>query len=206
MLVQNVSLSVNNYSQKNNPNFTSIKSVRCSGLYKKYPECANALIEAFKENPKAMEFCKKYDVDIVFHALKQMHDSVESSIHIFFDNIAKSKSRKFLDKLLGNSDDKVVIHAWGNKYSLPQSIVESTSSLIENISPEKRVADGYRGGMLDSHLKLADERIQKTIMEKSKKSLDKYVQAQAAKASKERYETKSSNLQKSIDELIKKNS
>ena len=40
MQVQNVGLSQNNYSQKHNPNFTAIKSVKCDGLYKKYPELA----------------------------------------------------------------------------------------------------------------------------------------------------------------------
>lgn len=202
MQVQNV----NNYSQMNNPNFTSIKSVRCEGLYKKYPEFADALVTAFQENPKAMEFFKKYDVNIVFHAVKQMQDAVASSINIFFDNVAKSKPRKFFDKLTGNTDDKVVLHAWGNKYSLPQSLKESTVELIDKISPERKVGDSYRGGMLDSHLKLADEEMQKIISEKSKKNLDKYVQAQAAKASKARFEAKGSKLQNSIDELIKKGS
>lgn len=125
----------------------------------------------FKKNPKAMEFCKKYDVNIVFHAVKQMQDAVASSINIFFDNVAKSKPRKFFDKLTGNTDDKVVLHAWGNKYSLPQSLKESTVELIDKISPERKVGDSYRGGMLDSHLKLADEEMQKIISEKSKKNL-----------------------------------
>ncbi len=35
MQIQNVTLAQNNYSQRHNPNFTSIKSVKCEGLYKK---------------------------------------------------------------------------------------------------------------------------------------------------------------------------
>ena len=54
MQVQNV----NNYSQMNNPNFTSIKSVRCEGLYKKYPEFADALVTAFKKIQKLWSFAK----------------------------------------------------------------------------------------------------------------------------------------------------
>lgn len=206
MQVQNVGLYQNNCSQKRNPNFTSIKSVRCEGLYKKYPEMAKSLVDAFKENPKAMEFCEKYDVDIVFHAMKQMQDSVESSIHIFFDNISKSKARKFFDKLTGNTDDKVVLHAWGNEYSIPGSLKASTVELIDNISPERKVADGFRGGMLDSHLRSADEKIQKTLSEKSKKAMDKAEQVQAAKESKDILKAERSELQKSIDELMKKGS
>ena len=207
MQVPNVGLYQNNsYSQKNNPNFTSIKSVKCEGLYKKYPGMARGLVEAFKENPKAMEFCKKYDVDVVFHAMKQMQDSVKSSIHIFFDNISKSKARKFFDKLTGNTDDKVVLHAWGNEYSIPNSLKASTAELINNISPERKVGDRFLGGMLDSHLKSADEKMQKVIDDKSKKALARYAQVQAAKASRERFDTNSSDLQKSIDELMKKGS
>lgn len=73
MQIQNVTLAQNNYSQRHNPNFTSIKSVKCEGLYKKTPELATDVVEAFKANPKAMEFCRKYDVDIVFYAFKDMH-------------------------------------------------------------------------------------------------------------------------------------
>ncbi len=206
MQVQNVGSYQNNYSQKCNPNFTSIKSVRCEGLYKKYPEMAKPLVDAFKENPKAMEFCEKYDVNIVFYAMKQMLDSVESSIHIFYDNISKSKARKFFDKLIGNADDKVVLHAWGNKYSIPGSLEASTNELIEHISPEREVNGRFFGGILDSHLKSADEKMQKVIDDKSKKALARYVQAQAAKASRSKFKSDSSKLQKSIDELMDKGS
>lgn len=201
MQVQNVGLSQNNYSQKHNPNFTAIKSVKCDGLYKKYPELANELVTAFKKNPTAMEFCKKHDVDIVFYAVKQMQDAVESSIHIFFDNISKSKARKFFDKLVGNNDDKIVLHAWANNYSLPSSMEQSTQRLVEYISPERKIGDRYRGGMLDSHIKSADERIQKVINEKRQ---DKYVQAQPVKASKSGLEEKQAKLQDSINDLIEK--
>ncbi len=204
MQIQNVNSYSNNYSQK--PHFTSIKSVKCEGLYKKYPELANQLVDTLKENPKAMEFCKKYDVDIVFHAIKKMQDSVESSIHIFFDNISKSKARKFLDKIAGNTDDKVVLHAWGNKYSLPESLKASTADLIEHISPERKVADGYRGGMLDSHLQSADEKIQTVLNDKMNKALKKEADLKAAKANESKLNSDSSKLQNSIDELIKKGS
>ena len=60
MQVQN-DCSVGNY----NTSFKRIRSIKCAGLYKKQPQYANKLIEAFKQNEKAMEFCKKYDVDIL---------------------------------------------------------------------------------------------------------------------------------------------
>ena len=55
-----------------------------------------------------------------------------------------------------------------------------------------------------THIKKDYDECKKIISEKSKKNLDKYVQAQTAKASKARFEAKGSKLQNSIDELIKK--
>ena len=101
MQINNMTSQPNNSSNKYNPNFTSNKSIKSEGMYKKYPQFANSLVESFQKNPKAIEFCKKYDEDFVFYAVKQMRDSVQSSVHIFFDNIAKSKTRKLFDKLAG---------------------------------------------------------------------------------------------------------
>ena len=196
MQIQNVTLAQNNYSQRHNPNFTSIKSVKCEGLYKKTPELATDVVEAFKANPKAMEFCRKYDVDIVFYAFKDMHQSVESSLHIFYD--------------------KISIHAWSDKYSLPESLKESTVKLIEAMSPQKKVKDGYRGGLLDSHIELTDKKIQDTLAEKAAKLKEKQERLKAAneakleipddKSAKIQFENAKSKLQKSMDELINKGS
>ena len=202
MQVQNVNLSQSNYTQKNNPNFTSIRSVRCEGLYKKYPELAGDLVESLKNNPKAMAFCKKYDVDIVFFAAKRMQEAVESSVHIFFDNVSKSKFRKFFEKLAGNTDDKVTIHAWGNEWTLKNSIEESTAKLAEAISPERKVADGYRGGLLDSHLKSADERMEKILKQKSQKQMESAKKISEAANAKSKFETDTSKLQNTINDLI----
>ena len=171
MHIQSITSSQYEYYNNNKfkPNFTSIKSVKCEGLYKKYPEFATELVQSFKKNPIAMDFCKKYNVDIVFYAIKQANDSVQSSVNIFFENLAKSKVRKFFENVLGKSDDKVVIYAWGNKYSCPESLEESTKSLITAISPEQKLGSKYSGGLLDSHIKSADERIQSELAEKSKK-------------------------------------
>ena len=202
MQVANVGLYQNNYSQKSNPNFTSIKSIKCEGLYKKYPDLANNLVDAFRNNPKAMDFCKKYDVDIVFYAVKQMHDSVESSVHIFFDNISKSKFRKFFEKLVGGSDDNVTLHAWGNKYSLAHSLEDSTADLVDAISPERKVLDGYRGGLLDSHLASAEERMEKILEQKAKKQMAVASKIAEAKNAKSKLESDTSKLQDSINDLI----
>lgn len=204
MQVQNVTLN-NSYSQKKNPNFTAIKSVKCEGLYKKYPEYANELVEAFKQNPKAMEFCKKYDVDIVFYAVKQMQDNVKSSILIFFDNVSKSRAKRFFDKLFGNNEDKVVLHAWGNKYSLQKSLKSSTEELVNNIIlPERKIEGHYRGGLLNAHLESADEKIQKVLSEKARKVQQKEAKLAAKKEAEDKLQNAGSKLQDSINDLIEK--
>ena len=117
MQVQNVGLSQNNYSQKHNPNFTAIKSVKCDGLYKKYPELANELVTAFKKNPTAMEFCKKYDVDVVFYAVKQMQGLLGvSQIRETIDTVRRcyNSRLKVLGILLNKFNQRLTLNREGH--------------------------------------------------------------------------------------------
>ncbi|MGN0031018.1 MAG: hypothetical protein ACI37Q_03590 [Candidatus Gastranaerophilaceae bacterium] len=207
MQIQNITpFTQNNYSsQRHNPNFTAIKSVKCEGLYKKYPELANELIEAFKQNPKAMDFCKRYDVDIIFHAMKQYRDSVQSSLHIFFDNISKSKTEKFFERLFGSNNDKIVLHSWGSGYSVPKSIEQSTKEMVESIIlPERKVADGYCGGLLNAHIEATEAEIQKVLDEKASKLEKKLAKLQGKKDAEIKTQNAASDLENSIKDLIEK--
>ena len=106
--------TVNNHLQNfnaYNQSFTGIKKVKCLGLYEKYPDLGKELVDTFKNNSKAMDFCKKYDVDIIFHAAKDYIDSVKSSVNIFYDNVTKSKFKKFFN----NHEDRIEISGWGNE-------------------------------------------------------------------------------------------
>lgn len=170
MQIQNVNFAQNNYSQKSSPNFTSIKSIKYEGLYKKYSELANNLEDTLRNNPKAMAFCNKYDVNIVFRAVSQFCGNVESSISVFFDNIAKSKRQKLFDKFLGINEDKVVLYALGNESTTAHSLKQSTADLTEYISPKHKYMDTYRGGFLNAYLDTADENIQKALKEKFMKA------------------------------------
>ncbi len=142
-------------NNKYNQSFTSIKSVRCEGLYRKYPELGKELVDTFKENPKVMDFCKKYDVDIVFHAVKEGMNSVQSSVNVFYDNVAKSKFQKILD-FFGSTEDKVVIHGWGNEYDLYKSLNAATENLKAAISPENIHSDRPTG-LLEVHMQSASD-------------------------------------------------
>ena len=84
------------------------------------------------------------------------------------------------------------------------------------MSPQKNVKDGYRGGLLDSHIELTDKKIQDTLAEKSAKLKEKQERLKAAKeakleipddkSAKIQFENAKSKLQKSMDELINKGS
>ena len=61
------------------PNFKAIKSVKCEGLYKEFPRYGKDLVETFKKNPTAMEFCRKYDVKVPVVFKMKSREQVEGS-------------------------------------------------------------------------------------------------------------------------------
>ena len=123
-------MQINNINQSyNNTNFQAIKSVKCRGLYEKYPELGQQLVDAFQKCKEAMDFCKKYDSDIVFYAKKDGIDTVESSIHIFYDNPALSKLKKFF-KFLNSSEDISVFFKFKSYFLISNK--ESNMILLSN--------------------------------------------------------------------------
>lgn len=166
MQVQNINSTQYNYSKNNQPNFTAIKSIRCEGLYKNQPKLAQGLLDTFKHNEKAMSFCKKYNVDIVFYAKERFAGVVESSIHLFVENISKSKLRTFFDKLLNNKDE-ISISAFANNYTTPKNLEASSEILMEMIGTERKVNGKWKGGILDAHLDTYDRNIENELMKKA---------------------------------------
>ena len=126
---------INGYNaQTFTPKFTSIRSIKCKGLYKKAPEEAQKLIDAFEKNDFAMDFCKnKYDVKIVFDATKKkdkrISSSINSSMKILVYNPTTSILKKFWQTIT-RSRTKVTICR--KRYS---SLEDSTYALAESILP-----------------------------------------------------------------------
>ena len=170
------------------PNFKAIKSVKHQGLYKKHPKLAQNLVDTFKTNKTAMDFCKKYDVDIVFDACKDIMDSVKSSVAIFFKNPAKTKCFG----LISNVKDSIIIHGYGNKYNIPESLKEGTKNLELHII-EEGTREGSTG-ILTGNIKYKNTQIDELLGKKhtNKMTVDEL---------RESWET--AELQNSIDELIK---
>ena len=142
------------------PNFKAIKSVKCEGLYKEFPRYGKDLVDTFKKNPTAMEFCKKYDVDLVFYACKDMMDSIRSTILLSFKNPAKNRFLGFL----GSKKDKIELTGYGNAYNYKESLKASTLQLIDYMQ------DSTKGkpvsGLLDSHIKLKEKEINDILLKK----------------------------------------
>lgn len=187
---------------QNNPqiqaqsNFRAIKTVKCVGMYKKFPKEGAKLVKAFKESPTAMEFCKKHDVDIVFHACKDMMTAVRSSIHIFFDNPAKSK---FLG-IFGSKRDEIKLSAWGDQYSLEESIVDSTDALKAYISETPIANRPY--GLLKPHINYKNKEIEKFLDKKSAKEKNQLERNTAIETNATKLKNDSANLKNNIDDLI----
>ncbi|MBO5738136.1 hypothetical protein J6R97_02210 [bacterium] len=116
-------------------NFRNIKSVKLQGLYKEFPHYGKELATSFKENTVALEFCKKYDVDIVFNAVKKGKSFIENMIEISFINPAKSK---FLG-IFGNQKDQITATGYSIKFYTNDCIKECTERLIENIKEPKDI-------------------------------------------------------------------
>ena len=68
----------------------AIKSIKCKGLYEMYPRQAKGLVECFKDNEVAMNFCRKHDVDIIFNATEESA-GILASLKMIFTDPRKSK-------------------------------------------------------------------------------------------------------------------
>lgn len=189
-------MQINSYNNYNTPAFGSIKSIKCEGLYKKYPKMGRELIDTLQKNQTAMDFFKKYDVDIVFHAFKQGTAMVESSINIFYDNIAKSKFQKLLNALNG-SKDNIQIHGFGNDYEIPKSLKASSDNLKKAILPEPE-----GNGVLVSHIKMAEEGIQKILDQKAEKLNKKQAKINMKNAAEQKQNLEKKLLNDSIQNMI----
>lgn len=165
------------YQNRKAPAFTAIKAVRYEGLYKKYPEYNTQLLSALKENPIAVNFFKKYDVDIVFHAINNGINNIKSSIHIFYENPSKNKFQKFLQFFTARNEDSINLPAWGKSY-VNSPLEESTQNLINYLLPETKGKSTT--GVLSAHLENADKKIQAVLDKKAQKQAEKLAKKTAA--------------------------
>lgn len=194
MLIQNNTFSTNR------PNFKAIKSIRCEGLYKNEPELSKELIDTFKTNHEAMEFCKKYDVDILFHAEQDTPaDATESTIIINYVDPTKNKIKRFFDALKGIKNS-IQLHAWGTGYPQKTSLKTATDELKNLMYAETKGKPTT--GVLKAHIELADKEISQRIEKKAKKISEKEEKLNKEQKEIEKKRNASLELEKSIKDLL----
>ena len=176
-------------------NFKAIKSVKCEGLYKKFPQYGKELVDTFRKNPVAMDFCKKYDVNIVFYSAKKALNDVESSIHVFFNNPAK---KKFLG-IFGSKRDNISLSAYANQCNVKDNVENTTNILKAYIEAD---VPGKTSGVLDQHIKLKEEDIAKFLAENRNKVVIKQAEIIAKKQETLKQLNDTKNLDASIKDLI----
>ena len=174
------------------PNFKAIKSVKCKGLYKNFPKQAKEMVDTFKENKVAMDFCKKYDTDIVFYAVRKNIHTVNNAILMFFNNPAK---KKFLG-IFGSKRDKISLSTYSNEFELEKSFTNSVNRLKNFMINDKEK------GLLIAHINNKEEEINKVLSLKNDELIRKQTKLAAKQQAKQNFKNDSKNLDQSIQDLI----
>ena len=174
------------------PNFKAIKSVKFDGLYKTFPKQAKEMVDTFKENKVAMDFCKKYDTDIVFYAVRKNIHAVNNAILMFFNNPAK---KKFLG-IFGSKRDKISLSTYSNEFELEKSFTNSVNRLKNFMINDKEK------GLLISHINNKEKEINKVLSLKNDELIKKQTKKAAKQQAKLNFKNDSKNLDQSIQDLI----
>ena len=91
------------FPNETTPNFKAIKAVKYKGLYKKFPEFKEEIMDTFLKNRTAMDFCNKYDVEIIFNAVEDYSlAGIMNYLHIKFINPKKTKLFGLIKKVTDN--------------------------------------------------------------------------------------------------------
>lgn len=182
------------------PSFRAIKSIKCTGIYKNEPELAKELVDTFKTNTEAMEFCKKYDVDIIFHAKQDTPaDATESTLIINYVDPTKNKIKRFFDTLNGIKNN-IKLHAWGTGFLENESLKNATEGLKELMYPKREGKPTT--GVLKAHIEIADKDISKRLERKTKiiEEKEKTLRKEQQKIATQK--TAALELEKSIKDLL----
>lgn len=143
-------MNVNKIETSNQTNFKALKSIRYKGLYKKYPQEAEKLKNAFLNNPVAMDFCKKFDVNVIIEAEK-VDKYLSTCVRLDYLNPLKSK-------LFGifNIKDIVLAQVAHCKpvEDMSSAIKDATDFTIPCLSSRKS-ANGEELGTLNLNIKAA---------------------------------------------------
>jgi hypothetical protein len=131
-----------------NQNFTAIKSFNCQGLYRDFPKQGKSLVEAFKSNDFALEFCKKHDVDIEFNAYAHRSGGVQNRFTMYYRDVVDGGLKKIISALKGQK--RVEIATFACDSGVEQNFNKSAEEMKNLILPAKTRA--VRPDHLDTQL------------------------------------------------------
>jgi len=193
-------MKIQNSSNINSPSFGVIRDVRYLGLYKKNKNLAKKVFQELNMNPKAMEFCQKYDVNITLNAQKtnNLYNEVKSYFAISYDDPTRSLFGKFFDFLFGKQK-AIKIDSYGYDIYPDEALVDCTKNMISYIA---RKESSRSTGILDYHIDMAEEEIQAKLNKKTEKLNKKKSEIESKQNQKIEAEKNSSELQSTINELI----
>ena len=126
--------------------FKAIKSIKCKGLYKKNSQYAQELVEAIKDNNTAMNFCKKYDVDVVLG-----REHTRTYLCMNFINPIKSK---FLGILGSKKDSIIVEYYYDNFIDANNRLKNNIAEVIGKPIPELSMNINSKESKINSGLEL----------------------------------------------------
>jgi hypothetical protein len=142
-------MQITNNTNATIPNFTSLRSVKYKGLYKKqYRELGQELFKTFTKNEAADKFLSEHEVDLVFNSRVHHQTGTTSSIHVIFDEPKETPIRRLIN--LFRHKKEIAIGKYENNYDIGLSIKASTEQLKEAML-ERGASGSFHNGTL-THL------------------------------------------------------
>lgn len=174
----------------NSTNFKAIKGIKCYGLYKTNHSHRMNLIKSLHKNKTVMDFCNKYDVNIIFDAYKEASNIICSQISILF----KNPTKKGLFSLFNGQKDRITTLGISNAFEQETALKESTSKLIDRISEEE--------GTLSYFVKEKDNSIQKYIENKNAKKIKKSQEKHRKEIIKQKEQKENIEFKNAVNDII----
>lgn len=159
-------------NNQNNTNFGALKSIKFSRKLSKDPVAQEKLLDAFQLNTSLKNFCKNFDVDIIFDAFENGCNGGESRMAVIYRDKAdqpKSFLKRIIDSFKGY--DPIIISGYD------YTVEDSVKDLCTRISSQQAgIFDYTRDKIYEA--KKAKEKAAATLIAKKEEELAQKAQQQ----------------------------
>ena len=161
-------------NNQNNANFGALKSIDFARKLAKNPQAQEKLLDAIQLNSSLQNFCKKFDVNLVFDAFEDGYNRGVSRMAVIYKDLP-DKSKTFFEKLKDTFKAREPIVISGYDYTLGGAIDDLTT----RISSQQ---DGIFDYTVDKvyEEKLAKEKAEANLKAKKEKELAEKTELQRA--------------------------